>query len=92
MTAVRNQGIDLPAVSAFESVAGHGVRATVDGTVVHGHRRAPGSLDGGQAAQQDSLATSRWKVWAASLSPSAMVRYGWNAPAILVVVSPAISA
>src|SRR5207244_1146481 len=45
-----------------------------------------------QAAQQDSLATSRVKVCAVSFSASAMVRYGHQAAASWSMVIPAATA
>ncbi|NKQ55650.1 copper-translocating P-type ATPase [Amycolatopsis sp. K13G38] len=38
-TAARERGLVLPEVAEFSSVAGHGVRAEVDGTTVHVGRR-----------------------------------------------------
>src|SRR5699024_9947942 len=46
----------------------------------------------GQEAQQESRATSRVKVWAASFNPSAMVRYGHHVLAICSTVIPACTA
>jgi len=43
----------------------------------------------GQAAQHDSRDTSRLNAWAASRSPSDMVRYGAQASARSVTVIPA---
>lgn len=54
----------------------------------------PEHLDGrvGQAAQHDSLATSIVNDWAASLIPSAMVKYGAHVRASWSTVRPASSA
>jgi hypothetical protein len=45
-----------------------------------------------QAAQQESLVTSRVKAWAASLRPSPMVRYGAHVPASSLTVMPSLTA
>jgi Cu+-exporting ATPase len=51
LAAAEERGLDVPAATGFEAVAGHGIRAQVDGhAVVAGNERLAGRA-GGEAAQ-----------------------------------------
>ena len=55
-------------------------------TTAHPANSTLEAVRGFHAARQESLATSRVKVWAASSSPSAMIRYGHDRSAICPTV------
>jgi Cu+-exporting ATPase len=51
LAAAEDRGLDVPTASAFEAIAGHGIRADVDGhTVLAGNERLAGGAAGRRAA------------------------------------------
>ncbi len=52
LAAADERGLDVPAASGFEAIAGHGIRAEVDGhTIIAGNERLAGGAAGRRAAE-----------------------------------------